>query len=386
MLKAFPFKIQPNTPMTSTILDLSPCAPCPRGSISDSYSELGAKTKPRRHGEHGVRRCGVGLKFLASLFLFVATASHLQAEPDYDHVVVVMLENHGYAQILDCAGATYINKTLRAEGADMTAAYGIQHPSQPNYYWIFSGSNQGIMTDKAPRQAFCLTPNLHTALMARAKTFGGYVDAYPGKRKLYKNTTNYAVRHVPWLGFANIPSGITKPFSSFPTNAKGFASLPDISFVIPGLDHDMHNWNSTGEEVRNLAQSNIAIKNADAWLKENLDAYYQWAKKNNSLLILTTDENSTSDWITPPLKQRDAEGYTSPNLGPNPEGSSGPNQITIIFAGAHVIPGPNATRMTNVNVLRTIESIFDLDSSGDQAPLATSADINNDAVSDIFLE
>ena len=67
--------------------------------------------------------------------------------PAYDHVVIVVEENHGYHQIINSPDAPYINNTLATAGVLITNAYGEQHPSQPNYFWLFSGSNQGITSD-----------------------------------------------------------------------------------------------------------------------------------------------------------------------------------------------------------------------------------------------
>jgi acid phosphatase len=64
--------------------------------------------------------------------LLFAAALPLRAIPAYDHVVVVVLENHSYQEILN-GPAAWLNR-LRAQGANITGAYGIQHPSQPNYY------------------------------------------------------------------------------------------------------------------------------------------------------------------------------------------------------------------------------------------------------------
>src|SRR6266487_45686 len=53
-----------------------------------------------------------------------------------------------------------------------------------------------------------------------------------------------------------------------------------------------------------LAQS---IPAGDAWLRQNLDGYYQWAKTHNSLLIVTFDENDD---------QGGYYGLTNPLIGP----------------------------------------------------------------------
>ncbi len=148
----------------------------------------------------------------------------------------------------------------------------------------------------------------------------------------------------------------------------------------------MHDYNSSGNAVSNPAESAQAVSHGDAWLQTNIDPYLQWAQTHNSLLILTFDEDSTADWITPPLTQLNYDGMTSPNLGPNPGGNSGPNQITMMLAGAAITPGnySEGAGVTNVNLLRTIESFYGLSAVGDQAPLATDAGISNTAITDVF--
>jgi acid phosphatase len=318
--------------------------------------------------------------------LLLAAAFPLRAIPAYDHVVVVVLENHSYQEILD-GPAAWLNR-LRTQGANITGAYGIQHPSQPNYYWLFSGSNQGILDDTPPPAPFTSAPNLYTALAAAGRSFAGYLDGWTSGTSLYADTTNYAVRHAPWLGFANVPvEQVSLPFTAFPQSAAGFAALPTVSLVIPALNHDMHDYDNSGNAVNNPTQSRSAIRHGNAWLRQNLAAYASWAASHNSLLIITTDEDSTADWITPPLKFTNADGFTSPRLGPNPNGNSGPNQITMLFVGAGVVPGdyPERAGVTNVNLLRTVESFYDLAKSGAQAPLARKAGLTNRGLTDIFV-
>jgi phospholipase C len=90
---------------------------------------------------------------LQGAFVTKATAQTVTSAAPYDHIVVVILENHGYSELLGASNSLpFINGVLRASGADMTQSYSLQHPSQDNYYWIFSGSNQGIYDDKAPQR------------------------------------------------------------------------------------------------------------------------------------------------------------------------------------------------------------------------------------------
>jgi hypothetical protein len=81
----------------------------------------------------------------------------------------------------------------------------------------------------------------------------------------------YGRKHVPWISFANIPNGTTVEtssnlrFADFPSD---YTRLPTVAFVVPDLDHDMHNG-----AVKD------SVPAADAWLRQNLDRYYQWAKQ-----------------------------------------------------------------------------------------------------------
>jgi phosphatidylinositol-3-phosphatase len=340
----------------------------------------------------------------------LAASMTVHATPQYRHVVVVVLENHTFKQVVGSPNAPFINSKLVKGGVTITNAYGEQHPSQPNYYWLFSGSNQGITTDDPPWPSsdpgpVFTTNNLWVELSDRFPEhfFLGFVDSGTPKpiTDFYTDTTNYATKHVPWLGFANInngnPSGVTRDFgTSFPKTTKEFDALPTVSFVIPALNHDMHDYNSTGDPVSNPVNSARAVRNGDRWLGLNLWKYAQWAKANESLLIVTTDEDSTVDWETPRID--DGNGV---NGGVNPEGltawnlgfqattdTSGPNQITMIFYGAHLntkglyrLPGVG---VNNVNLLRTIESFYHLGRAGMQSSLALSAGMDDGPITTIF--
>src|SRR5213593_4577719 len=116
---------------------------------------------------------------LAALLCAVVVVGDAAAAPwSPSHVVVVIEENHSYDQIIGNRDAPFINK-LAAAGALFTDAHGIQHPSQPNYLALFSGSTQGITGDGAVRGTPLTTPNLGAALIAGGYTFAGYSEGLP---------------------------------------------------------------------------------------------------------------------------------------------------------------------------------------------------------------
>ena len=69
--------------------------------------------------------------------------------PHLDHVFLIMMENHGYSQIIDNPSAPYINYLARTDNL-ATNYYAIAHPSLNNYLEITGGSNFGVQSDNAP--------------------------------------------------------------------------------------------------------------------------------------------------------------------------------------------------------------------------------------------
>ena len=249
--------------------------------------------------------------------------------PRPDHVVVLIFENQGYAQIAGNACCPYINQQANAS-ALMTNSFALTHPSQPNYLDLFSGSTQGVIDDSCPVPgAPFSTPNLGQELTDAGFTFGGFSEDLPAVGSTVCSTKTYALKHNPWADFSNVPSLDNLPYSSFPTD---FTQLPTVSIVVPNICNDMHD---------------CAPTSGDDWLRSNLDRYIQWTATHNSLLIVTFDEDD----------------------------SAGTNQVTTFFEGPMVKPGKYGERITHYNVLRTLEAMYGLPHAGGAANVATLTDI-----------
>ncbi|HUI09728.1 MAG TPA: alkaline phosphatase family protein [Bacteroidota bacterium] len=301
-------------------------------------------------------------------------AAGAQSLPRYDHIVIVVEENKYYSQVVGNSSAPYINSVLVAEGANLTRMYAEEHKSEGNYFWLFSGSNQAVgfndvvPSKKTHRVYPFQTPNLGRQLFDNGFTFKGYSEDLPEVGSTVAREGHYARKHVPWISFGNIPQGsdprvsTNLPLTLFP---RDYSSLPTVSFVIPNLIHDMHD---PGDHP------DVAVKNGDAWLKENIDPYYQWAKEHNSLLILTFDESDDptdfSGLTNPASKYVDIE-----------------NRIPTIIAGAHVKHGEFAegNGVTHVSLLRMLEAIYGLEPSGTQPPSAQMFGITSEfVIQDLF--
>ncbi|HEV8290839.1 MAG TPA: alkaline phosphatase family protein [Tepidisphaeraceae bacterium] len=228
------------------------------------------------------------------------------AVPQFDHIVVVVEENHPYSAIIGNSSAPFINK-LANQGGLFKSSFAITHPSQPNYLALFSGSTQGITSDACPVNF--PGPSLGGALIAAGKTFVSYSEDLLRAGSGTCAAGGYVRRHNPAADFADVPAQSNRPMSDFPAR---ISDLPAVSFVIPNKAHDMHDG---------------TIAAADRWLADHLGRYVRWAKRRNSLLIVTWDED---------------------------DGTSN-NHIPTIFFGAHVKTGKYLQKINHYLVLRAIE-------------------------------
>ena len=82
--------------------------------------------------------------------------------PKLDHVFIILMENHGYSQIVGNPSAPFTNQYAKSVNS-ATNYFAIGHPSSTNYLEIVGGSNFGVRSDNAPdwHNASC-TPNLAT--------------------------------------------------------------------------------------------------------------------------------------------------------------------------------------------------------------------------------
>jgi len=240
----------------------------------------------------------------------MATAASSRV-PEPEHIVVVVLENHSFSEILGTGEAPFLDY-LATRGAKFTRSFAVAHPSQPNYFALFSGSTQGVR-DNGPHSL--AAPTLAGSLQTVGKSFVGYVERDSPRK------------HNPWESFVE-SEDVEQDMSKFPSD---FAQLPTVSFVIPNLDHDMHDG---------------SIAEGDAWLRQHLGPYADWSQSHNSLLIVTFDEARRGD-----------------------------ARIPTVFFGAAVRPGLYDEQINHYSVLRTIETMYGLPLLADSTQATPIADV-----------
>lgn len=84
--------------------------------------------------------------------------------PHLDHVFVILMENHGFGEIINNPNAPFINKYAKTANL-ATNYFAVAHPSLTNYLETIGGSNFGVHSDNAPdwHDASCAT-NLSTGI------------------------------------------------------------------------------------------------------------------------------------------------------------------------------------------------------------------------------
>ncbi|HET7499946.1 MAG TPA: alkaline phosphatase family protein [Kofleriaceae bacterium] len=169
------------------------------------------------------------------------------------------------------------------------------------------------------------------SLAAAGLTFAGYSEGLPSVGAGDCTVGDYWRKHNPWVNFTNVPASANQPFTSFPSD---LSTLPTVSFVIPNQQHDMHDG---------------TIGQADQFLQQNIDRYVNFAQANNALLIVTWDEDDSSQ----------------------------SNQIPTIFVGPMVKPGRYSEGISHFSVLRTIEDIYGLPAIGQSAGATAITDVWN---------
>jgi len=80
---------------------------------------------------------------------FAGEGSVPKGVPHLDHVFVIVMENHGYTQIVDNPNAPFINKLAKSANS-ATNYFAVAHPSLTNYLEVVGGSNFGVLNDHSP--------------------------------------------------------------------------------------------------------------------------------------------------------------------------------------------------------------------------------------------
>jgi phospholipase C len=254
--------------------------------------------------------------------------------PHFSHVVLIVMENKGFDQIIGNPDAPTIN-SLVWHYAFLTNYYAIAHPSEPNYLALASGSTQGILTDCT----ICAVnaPNLTDTLGAAGISWKLYAEDIPSPGFNGITFGLYARKHVPFLYFDDVldnPSRRARivSFGDW-NNDLATGNLPRYSMVVPNLCNDMHS---------------CPVRVGDAWLGRFLPPLLSSPEMKAGVVFIVFDEAQ----------------------GPNAS-SHGGGRVAALVLGPLVRPGASSPQpLDHYSLLRTIEQSWGLPLLGDSATTA----------------
>jgi hypothetical protein len=248
--------------------------------------------------------------------------------PRFKHVILVMFENRGAAQVLENPRA----RTFRRLGesyATLANYDAVAHPSLPDYLALVAGSTFGVRSDCTA----CVidAPSLADTLAAHSLTWKTYVEDLPPD---LAHLDRPAVKaRIPFLYFRDVLSSPQRMRNIVPLSAWGHDvrahRLPNFSLVIPGLCHDMHN---------------CTVRTGDRWLAGFMRPLLRPGALKNTVVFLVFDEAR------------------------RPDSRGGGGRVPAIVVGPLVRrDSKSGAPLTHYSLLRTIEQRWNLPLLGQSA-------------------
>jgi len=207
-------------------------------------------------------------------------------------VFTIVMENHSYGDIIGSSDAPYINSIKKQ--AAIAAGYhdSYVHPSEPNYFWMVSGENFGVLDDNDPASHH-LDSVSHIAdqLELANLTWKSYQESMGDPCGLVSHN-RYAAKHDPFVYFDDVNGWDGTQFNPSPRCTDHVVdyseldadiaanTLPKYAFITPNLDNDMHDG---------------SVQRGDAWLSQQLPKIMATpAYQNGGVIFLLWDEGGFS--------------------------------------------------------------------------------------------
>jgi acid phosphatase len=214
---------------------------------------------------------------VALLLLFAAHAPpHSAPTPRFEHVFIVVEENHDYADVIGSPAMPYLN-SLASQYGVATQYYANTHPSIGNYFMLTVGDT---VTNDDGFSGIVTHDNVVRRLVAARKTWKAYAEDLPSVGYTGDGPGDYARRHNPLSYLSDVVSDSTQrrhlvPFSQFAIDLAN-KTLPNYAFIVPNVCHDAHS---------------CALDSADQWLRTNIAPLIANRDfQHHGLLIITFDE------------------------------------------------------------------------------------------------
>jgi hypothetical protein len=241
------------------------------------------------------------------------------------HVVVIVMENREYGEVIGSPQAPYANSLARRYGL-ASASFAITHPSLPNYLALTSGSTDGIDSDCSSCEVS--VANIVDQLEAAQIGWRAYLEDVPKPCFSGAEAGGYARKHNPFIYYRDVAQNPSRcrrlvGFGALAADLRD-GRLPTFAWISPNLCDDGHDC-STATADRFLARTVPPL------LRE---------LGPHGFLILTWDEGTSSMGCC---------------------GAAHGGQIATIVAGPDVRHGARlSTPVDDYGVLETIEHALSL--------------------------
>jgi hypothetical protein len=322
----------------------------------------------------------------------------------FDHVYVIMLENHSRSSVIGDPNAPYLTG-LAHTYAMADHYYGVTHPSMPNYLAAIAGDNFGIQDDHDENVVHLDRRNLVDQLESAGIRWDAYMEDLPANKQdrfwPSESAPLYAKKHNPFVLFDDVKNNPAR-MAHVRTYSKLADDLndrnaPQFVWISPNQCNDMHGgvysavaghpetpcpYGSTKDDANDAALKH----KADAFVKNAVSTItHSRAWTSKSAIVVVTDENdftgneTTGGW-------ENADGCCDspyvpkgdPRVSPDwPGGTYGGGLIPAIVVTAN---GPrhlvDHTPYNHYSLLTTIEDNWGLghlghagDSAGGVVPM-----------------
>ncbi|HZS14234.1 MAG TPA: alkaline phosphatase family protein [Candidatus Dormibacteraeota bacterium] len=216
-------------------------------------------------------------------------ATSSAASSGVPHVMVIVMENQEYADVIASPDAPYVNQLAKQYGL-ATMSYARTHPSLPNYIDLIAGSTMSISSDctDCHTDGDTLVDELNRAGVHWMAYMGGMPSVcYQGADYPPGTLNGYAKKHNPFLYFDHLRTDPTAcqddvPLSRLDGDLSSGRATPFI-WVSPSLCDDGHN-------------TDCGLPSSDKWLSSNLPAVLasSWYG-SGGIVIVTWDEGTSNE-------------------------------------------------------------------------------------------
>jgi hypothetical protein len=226
------------------------------------------------------------------------------AVPRYDHVFVIVEENHGFADVIGNPAAPNLNALAKRYGL-ATDYYGVAHPSEPNYVGLLGGNTFGVADDNPYYLNRVDKPSLISQLDHAGIAWKAYLQGLPHagyKGICYPANCNGSPDKDPlYVSKHNAIGNFTTswndrdwsrqvPIEDLSTDLRR-GTVPAFGYVIPDECHDQHgdppfcvDSGSPGDP-----QDQHLVATGDRYLGQlvgTITGASFWAKGNNAIAVV----------------------------------------------------------------------------------------------------